>query len=217
MAAMSLDKTRETLLTATLAHVPFDGWSEAALRAGAEDAGLSAAEALNAIPGGPAEAVSLFSGWADGCMLARLEKMDLESMKVRDKVAAGVRLRLEALESHREAVRRSLAFLAMPQHAGLGLSCLHRTVDAIWYMAGDRATDYNYYTKRLLLAGVLSSTMLFWLNDKSKNHAATWAFLERRIDEVLKVGGRLGKTVKSLLDLPDRVMARCATRPASRR
>ena len=214
---MSLDKTREKLLLATLPHVPFDGWSEAALRAGAEDAGLTAAEALNAIPGGPAEAVSLFSGWADGRMLARLEKKDLASMKVRDKVAAGVRLRLEALEPHREAVRRSLAFLAMPQHAGLGLSCLHRTVNAIWYMAGDRATDYNYYTKRLLLAGVLSSTTLFWLNDRSKDHAATWAFLDRRIDEVLKVGGRLGKTVKSLLDLPDRVMARRATRDGARR
>jgi ubiquinone biosynthesis protein COQ9 len=84
-------------------------------------------------------------------------------------------------------------------------------------MAGDRATDYNYYTKRLLLAGVLSSTTLFWLNDRSKDHAATWAFLDRRIDEVLKVGGRLGKTVKSLLDLPDRVMARRATRDAARR
>ena len=78
-------------------------------------------------------------------------------------------------------------------------------------MAGDRATDYNYYTKRLLLAGVLSSTTLFWLNDRSEGHEATWAFLERRIDEVLKVGGRLGKTMKGLLDLPDRLMARRAT------
>ncbi len=174
---MSLDKTREKLLLATLAHVPFDGWSEAALRAGAEDAGLSTAEALNAIPGGPAEAVSLFSGWADGRMLARLEKMDLASMKVRDRVAAGVRLRLEILEPHKEAVLRAIAFCALPHHAALGLKSLHATVDAIWVMAGDRSTDYNYYSKRLLLAGVLSSTTLFWLNDKSDGHAATWAFL----------------------------------------
>ncbi len=209
---MTIEKTREKLLLASLAHVPFDGWSEAALRAGAADAGLSPAEALNAFPGGPAEAVEAFSHWADGRMLAALEKRDLGSMKVRDKVTAGVRLRLEALAPHKEAARRACAFCALPHHAALGLACLHRTVDAIWIMAGDRATDYNYYSKRMLLAGVLTSTTLFWLNDKSADQAATWAFLERRIGEVLKIGGRLGKTVKKVLDAPDRLMAACARR-----
>jgi ubiquinone biosynthesis protein COQ9 len=205
---MDIDKIREKLLLATLPHVPFDGWSNAAIRAGAEDAGLSPAEALNAFPAGPAEALALFSDWADRQMLARLEKTDLDTLKVREKVAAGVRLRLEILEPHKEAVRRGLAFLSLPPNAGQGLKGLHRTVDAIWTMAGDRATDYNYYTKRLLLAGVLSSTTLFWLNDRSDGHEATWAFLDRRIDEVLKIGGRLGKTMKRLLDLPDRLMAK---------
>ena len=215
--AMDIDKIREKLLLATLPHVPFDGWSEAAIRAGAEDAGLSPAEALNAFPAGPAEALAWFSDWADRQMLARLEKTDLDTLKVREKVAAGVRLRLEVLEPHKEAVRRGLAFLSLPPNAGQGLKGLHRTVDAIWTMAGDRATDYNYYTKRLLLAGVLSSTTLFWLNDRSDGHEATWAFLDRRIDEVLKIGGRLGKTMKGLLDLPDRLMAALGPRGFARR
>lgn len=214
--AMDIDKIRETLLLATLPHVPFDGWSNAALRAGAEDAGLSPAEALNAFPAGPGEALALFSDWADRQMLTRLDQLDLDAMKVRDKVAAGVRLRLEVLQPHKEAVRRGLSVLALPANAGQGLKSVHRTVDAIWTMAGDRATDYNYYTKRLLLAGVLSSTTLFWLNDRSEGHAATWAFLERRIDEVLKVGGRLGKTMKGLLDLPDRLMPKVMAGRGSR-
>lgn len=209
--AMDIDKTRETLLLATLAHVPFDGWSAAAVRAGAKDAGLTPAEALNAFPAGATEALALFSDWADREMLARLDRIDLDALKVREKVAAGVRLRLEVLAPHKEAVRRGLSVLALPQNAGQGLKSLHRTVDAIWTMAGDRATDYNYYTKRLLLAGVLSSTTLFWLNDRSEGHQATWGFLERRIGEVLKIGGSVGKTMKSLLDLPDRLMA--ARRP----
>ncbi len=215
--SMDIDKMREKLLLATLPHVPFDGWSSTAIRAGAEDAGLSPAEALNAFPAGPAEALALFSDWADRQMLARLEKTDLDTLKVREKVAAGVRLRLEVLEPHKEAVRRGLAFLSLPPNAGQGLKGLHRTVDAIWTMAGDRATDYNYYTKRLLLAGVLSSTTLFWLNDRSEGHEATWAFLERRIDEVLKIGGRLGKTMKGLLDLPDRLMTACRPKGFARR
>lgn len=204
---MDIEDAREKLLLATLAHVPFDGWSEAALRAGAEDAGLTPAEALNAIPGGPAEAVALFSAWADRRMVGRLAAMDLDSMRVRDRVAAGVRARLEILEPYREAVRRSLAFLALPQHGPQALRAVHETVDAIWVMAGDRATDYNYYTKRLLLAGVLTSTTLFWLNDRSEGRAQTWAFLDRRIEEVLRVAGGLGRTVKGWLDLPDRLFA----------
>jgi ubiquinone biosynthesis protein COQ9 len=206
-----IDRTRQTLLLAMLPHVPFDGWSDRAIRAGAADAGLTAAEALNAFPGGPAEALALFSNWADRQMLARLEKHDLAALKVRERVALGVRLRLEVLAPHKEAVRRGLSLLALPPHASQAMKSLHRTVDAIWTLAGDRSTDYNYYTKRLLLAGVLSSTTLFWLNDRSEGHEATWAFLERRIDEVLKVGGTLGKTMKSLLDLPDRLMT--ARRP----
>jgi len=212
-----IERTRKTLLLAMLPHVPFDGWSDAAIRAGAADAGLAPAEALNAFPGGPAEALALFSDWADREMLQRLAKLDLAALKVRERVAAGVRLRLEVLAPHKEAVRRGLSLLALPPNAGQGLKSLHRTVDAIWTLAGDRSTDYNYYTKRLLLAGVLSSTTLFWLNDRSEGHQATWAFLERRIDEVLKVGGTLGKTMKGLLDLPDRLMAARRPRGFARR
>jgi ubiquinone biosynthesis protein COQ9 len=140
-------------------------------------------------------------------MLESLEGLDLASLKVREKIAAGVRARLEAVAAHREAVRSGLTYFALPQNAATGLACLYHTVDAIWYAAGDRATDYNFYTKRALLSAVYSSTLLFWLNDKSEDHAATWAFLERRIAEVLKVAGNLGKGVTAAMNLPDRFFA----------
>ncbi|HEY5598497.1 MAG TPA: COQ9 family protein, partial [Kiloniellales bacterium] len=127
--------------------------------------------------------------------------------KMRDRIAVAVRTRLELLAAHREAVRRGVAFLALPINAPLGLKCVYRTVDAIWYAAGDTATDYNFYSKRLLLAGVYSATLLFWLNDASEGSAATWAFLGRRIAEVLKVGRSVGRTMTALLDFPDRLFA----------
>ncbi len=202
---MDIDKTRAKLLAAALAHVPFDGWTGRALRAGAADAGLEPASALNAFPGGPAELLEFFSAEVDRRMLAELEKRDLAAMKVRQRVAAAVRARLDLLAPHREAVRRGLSFLALPRHAGLGAKCLYRTVDAVWYAAGDTSTDYNFYTKRLLMAGVYTSTVLFWLNDSSKGCAETWAFLDRRIAEVMRLGGTLGRGIGALLDLPDRL------------
>ena len=82
--------------------------------------------------------------------------------------------RIGAVVAHREAVRRALTYLAQPQHGGRGLKCLYRTVDEMWYAAGDRATDFNFYTKRLTLAGVYSATLLFWLDDASEDSEATW-------------------------------------------
>ncbi len=199
------ESERRRLMEAILPHVAFDGWTHQALAAGFADVGHEAWEIQRYFPGGPADVLALFSAEADRRMLDGLSALDLDTLRVRDRVAQGVRLRLEALAGHKEAVRRGLAFFALPGNAPRGLACLHRTVDLIWYAAGDRATDYNYYTKRMLLAGVYSTTLVFWLNDRSEDQAASWAFLDRRIDEVLKVGGRLGKTVGRLLDLPERL------------
>lgn len=210
---MSIDETRDKLLAASLAHVPFDGWSGRALRAGAAEIGLDPVLAANAFPGGPAELLEAFSTEIDRSMLVELELRDLRSMKHRQRIATAVRARLERLVPHREAVRRGLSFLAQPRHAALGAKCLYRTVDAIWHAVGDTSTDYNFYSKRMLLAGVYSATLLFWLSDESEGFAETWAFLDRRIAEVVKIGGSLGRVMGGLLDLPDRLLR---TRPGAR-
>lgn len=199
---------RQDLLAAALDHVAFDGWSEAAIRSAAKDLDIDPALAANAFPGGGGELIAFYSAEIDRRTLEALEKLPLEEMKVREKIHAGVMTRLELLEPDKEAVRRGLSFLALPFNAPLAAKLLYRTVDALWYAAGDRATDYNFYTKRGLLAGVYSSTLLFWLNDSSEDYAATHAFLDRRISEVLKIGGRLGKGMAGLMDLPDRLAER---------
>jgi ubiquinone biosynthesis protein COQ9 len=122
-------------------------------------------------------------------------------MKVRERIAAGVRARLAVLAPHREAARRALAVLAQPQNAALGLKLVYRTVDAIWYAAGDTATDYNFYTKRALLAAVYGATMLYWLEDRSPDGAETEAFLARRLGEAMalpKVAARLRAAADNL-------------------
>lgn len=191
---MDETQAKDRLLLAVLPHVPFDGWSIAALRAGARSLGLSEAEAIALFPRDGAAMVEWFSRWADREMLARVAGAEFEPLKVRERVAAAVRARLAVLEPHREAARRGLAVLALPQNALLGMRLLYETVDAIWYAAGDTATDYNFYTKRALLAGVYGATMLYWLDDRSPGSLDTHAFLERRLADVMslpKVGARL--------------------------
>ncbi len=200
---------RDMVLLATLPHVVFEGWTDAALRAGINDLGGPPGPGDKAgelaFPGGMAEMAGYFSGWADRRMVAEMEKLDIAAMRVRDRIAAGVQLRLRALAPHREAVRRLPAFLALSHNGALALECTCRTVSEIWYAAGDESTDFNFYSKRALLAPVLTATTLYWLaddGDEAGDYPQTWAFLERRIAEVLKIPPLKAQLIKRLSQIP---------------
>jgi len=201
------DDARQQLVLASLPHVAFDGWSSKALLAGGRDLGLTAGAVANLCPGGAGEAIEAFSDWADDAMVGSFAEGELESLPVRVRIHALVTARLQALEPHAEAVRRGTAWLALPQNAPLGARLIWRTADRVWYAAGDRSTDHNWYSKRALLSAVLGPTLLYWLDDRSEDRTATAAFLERRLNDVVKVGGQFGKTFGRLLSLPDRLFA----------
>lgn len=197
-----LDEKRR-LLAALLAHVPFDGWTAQALSRAAADAGFDQGVVARAFPGGAADALDFWVAETDAAMLAAMETDGAAPMKLRERIAAAVMLRLDLVAPHREAVRRALALEALPQHAPRLLHQLYRTVDAIWYAAGDTSTDFNFYTKRLLLAGVYSATLLHWLDDKSEGFSATRAFLGRRIGEVMQIQKARGRLTEVAGRLPN--------------
>lgn len=197
-AQTALMARRDAILVGMLPDVAFDGWTDASLRRGAVAVGLAEMEARVAFPGGAVAAVRHFSDWADRAMVADLGGRDLNSMKVRDRVTLAVRCRLELLTPHREAVRRASGLLSMPGHATIGPALVAATVDAAWRAVGDRSTDYNFYTKRLLLAGVVATTTLYWLDDRSNDLADTWSFLDRRIANVMSIGKGIGMATARL-------------------
>ena len=177
---------RDRLADAILAEASFDGWSRAAMAAASARLALPAGEADRLFPGGPVQALTYVSKRADRRTVEDMEKEGVATLKIRERITAAVRIRLARHTGEHEAARRALAFLALPLNAGLGLKLLYQTVDAMWYAAGDTSTDFNFYTKRATLACVYSSTLLYWLNDRSEGSEATWAFLDRRIDDVMK-------------------------------
>ena len=194
---------RDRLMLAALPHVAFDGWTATALAAGAGDAGLDGSDARRLFPGGAAEFVRAFAEWADARMVARMTADDVEAMRTHERIKTAVRARLEAVAPYREAVRRGLAHFALPANAASGLKTLYRTVDAMWYAAGDRAADFGFYTKRALLAGVFSTTLVYWLDDASDGNEATWAFLDRRIDDVMRIHRLRGRVERVAGGLPN--------------
>jgi ubiquinone biosynthesis protein COQ9 len=178
--------TKDKLIRALLPHVPFDGWGEKALAAAAQDCGLTPIEAGVYLPGKAVRQIDAWLELTDRELEAALAARGLANMKIRDRIATAVRLRLELAEPNREAVRRAATILAMPQNLPLALKSTWRTADIIWHAAGDTATDYNHYSKRTILGGVYSATLLYWLQDESDGRADTWAFLDRRIAGIMR-------------------------------
>ena len=198
---------QRTILDAALPHACIDGWTAGTLAMAAADAGLAEGDAEMAFPRGPIDAVLTYVQLVDEDMVAEMEDLAqnepevFDNMRTREKIAVSIQVRLESQTVNREAVRKGLRLLADPRYAPEAAKSLAKTVDAVWRIAGDQSTDFNYYTKRGLLAGVYSATLLYWLNDDSEDQRKTWEFMRSRIGEVLRVGqaaGNFGKIAERL-------------------
>jgi ubiquinone biosynthesis protein COQ9 len=177
---------KAAVLDAALPHAAFDGFTDKVLEAAGKDTGLNATDLARLFPEGPLSLVAFYSASVDREMQERLAAMDLPSMKIRVRITEAVKTRLAILGRHKEAARRAAALLSLPLHARLAAKLLYRTVDAMWRAAGDTATDFNFYTKRGILAGVYGATLVRWFADASSDEAATNEFLAARIENVMQ-------------------------------
>lgn len=208
----TMAEAKARLLTAALPHVAFDGWSPASFQAAISDSGMSPGLAIGLFPRGGLDLAVEYHRAGDTSMAQALaQRNDLATLKIRQKVALAVRLRLQSVD--RELVRRGTALFALPGQAPEGAGLIWGTADAIWTALGDTSTDVNWYTKRGTLAAVYAATVLFWLGDDSEGAVETWNFLDRRIENIMQIekakgafrGHPLGR---ALLDGPLRILGR---------
>ena len=201
MSENLIDTRRDQLIENMLPNVPIDGWTWLALETGATNIGFKEGDARRIFINDLGATADHFALWSDRRMLTQLKDFDLESMRIRDRIYTCVKIRLTINAKHKEAMRRLLSFLALPQNVGITSKLAWRTCSEMWYVSGDNSTDWNYYSKRALLASVYSSTILYWMVDDgngSGDFPETWGFLERRIDGVLKTFGLPGQIKQRL-------------------
>jgi ubiquinone biosynthesis protein COQ9 len=208
---------RDRLVMATLAHVPFEGWSPRALMEAAKDEGLDPTICERLFPNGSLDAIDHFSDLADRRLLAAVADVKLEGMRLSERVRWLIKRRIEAWTDQRESVRRAVTFLTMPGHGRVAAHSGWRTADTIWYAAGDVATDFSYYTKRVTLSAVYTATLLYWLQDESEGCADSWAFLDRRLSDALKVTRLRVAVQKRVGHLPNPIQMLLAKAGAKRR
>ncbi len=181
-----LEAIRLKLALAVGENAVFDGWTTKAVDSAAAQLDVDPAQARLAFPKDPGHMIEAWIGGVDAAMEAHFTPRKIAAMKIRDRIRALIWYRLETMGPAREAVRSALSILAMPQNAPLGLRIGWRSADLMWRIAGDTATDYNHYSKRLILSGVYGSTLLAWLDDDSEGWTETSAFLDRRLADVMR-------------------------------
>lgn len=182
----TLDEVRAALAPLVAHNAAFDGWNKAAVDLAAEQLGIAPEIATLAFEGEPLGMIDAWFAHIDAAMLAACPPERLSAMKIRARIAALVESRLNAIAQNKEALRRALSILALPQNMAHAGKLGWRAADLMWRAAGDVAVDYNHYTKRTLLTGIYTATLLVFLNDESEDHADTRAFLARRIEGVMR-------------------------------
>ena len=181
-----LEDIREKLALAVGENAVFDGWTPAAVDSAAGQVGFDPAQARLALPKDQGGKIDLYIRAVDRELEAWFTPERLQGLKIREKIRGLIWKRLEIMAPAREAVRRALSILAMPQNIPMGLKAGWRTADVMWRIAGDTSTDFNHYTKRVTLAGVYASTLLVWLDDRTEGWTETADFLDRRIEDVMQ-------------------------------
>ncbi len=187
-------KQQRAILKEALPIAAFDGWSQATLTKAAVKVGMPAMEARRLFPDGVPEALICYAEWLREQLMDAVKQTSLKDMRVHERIRWLVLAYFALMEPHREAVRRAAAIGIMPQHATRSIRTLWQLCDVMWRLAGDSSTDFNYYTKRGLLAKVIASSFICWLNDTSVEHTDTQAFLDRRLQDVLRTGKAIGQT-----------------------
>ena len=182
---ISIDEAKSRIVANAADHIVFDGLSDVALNAAAADAEMSGDLVRAAFPKGAQDLGVEMHLAADRELAERLKTEDMTALRYSEKVARAVMIRLEIAGENKEAVRRAANFFALPQNAMAGSKCIWNTADTIWTALGDTSDDLNWYSKRTILSGVYSASLLYWLGDDSEGVTRTKTFVDRRIENVM--------------------------------
>ncbi len=196
-ADATLDDLRLRLAPLIADAAVFDGWSAEAVKAAAEQAGVDTDVAAFAFKGGAMAMISAWTGSVDLAMARELSPAELAALPIRARIRRLVQFRLDAVAGQEEALSRALAIMALPHNVAAGVKLGWRSADVMWRLAGDRATDYNHYTKRATLGAIYAATLTVFASDRSESKAETRAFLDRRIEGVMRFEKAKGQILRS--------------------
>jgi len=189
-AGQSDEEIRRAILDAALAHVHARGFSIPALTQGAKDCGFESTAVLHGMfdNGGMAVLDHLCRSQT-AAMVEEVSKLPLHDMTALERVQCAMKSRLEMNKPYLDIWASAMALGASPEHLATTHAHIAHTVDCMWEIAGVNSDEATTYTKKVALGAVYVSTELFMLSDQSLEHEHTWAFMDRRLNDLLNLQG----------------------------
>ena len=190
---MEYKKEKELFLKTALPDIPFDGWSDDLMERTSKKLKISNTKVSKIFPQDYKDLVLFFFEYLSDKTIEKFNKLNTKDMRVRDKISEAVKIRFKIAAENKEAFALAIKATAHPSYRLQLPKLIWSAADKIWWAAGDTSTDYNHYTKRLLLSGVITASTFYWLNDNSANNEQVNKFIDRRIENVLQLGKTVSK------------------------
>ena len=212
-----LFEAKKNLLHQASQFIPFDGWSKSCFVEAAQNANLSVEEAYFLFPNGVRDLAVFFHEYGDTKMIEILQNENFDDLRFRDKISQAVWIRLKVNESERHLVRRCMAYFSLPQNFALGSKLIWGTADKIWNFFEDQSEDYNWYSKRMILSGVITSSFFYFIGDNSEGNLSTKDFIDRKIRNIMSFEKYKSYVQKNPVMSPFfRIMERFVKKPPSK-
>ncbi|KAK4944059.1 Ubiquinone biosynthesis protein coq9, mitochondrial [Elasticomyces elasticus] len=184
-------ETQDRILSAAIARVPKHGFTDETLSLGAKDAGYLDVT-VQLFPRGAFDLIHYHLVKQRLALKSNVQFPEGTQLGLGPKVRALAMARLRANADIIHQWQGALGYMSLLGNIPASLKELHSLSDEIWYLAGDTAVDFSWYTKRASLATVYASSEMFMTTDTSKDFAATQEFLDRRLKAAQNLGGSVG-------------------------
>ncbi len=126
----------------------------------------------------------------------KLKKINLINFPINKRIKKILLLRFELLNEDKEFYKKTFNHLLLPTNNKISKKSLYNSVNTMWYLAGDNSTDFNFYTKRLILSGIYTNALIIFFSKDMK-------YVEENIDNNLKRISKIPKIKERISFIKD--------------
>jgi len=204
MRINNLNSRRKKVLNISKKFIVKNGWNENLFLKLSENSKYKIDELKVLFPNGYTALLEFYLNELNAEMILSSKKINLIRMKTHQRIKALIMLRLNNLQKEKDLFKKTYFILALPKHSKIAVMSLYKTVDEMWFLAGDISTDFNFYSKRAILASIYSATILYWINNN--NLKQTTKFLDNQLAKVSKIP-EIKNKIKNLFDLGPKIFS----------
>jgi ubiquinone biosynthesis protein COQ9 len=195
-------ENKQKIISKFIELLQFEGWSNNTLEKAAKECGFDSGYLSIIYPGGISEFTNEFITECNDAALKVALDDNFAKLRTTQKVEEIIYRRIGTYHNvlgSIDNVRKFVGYCGNPVNVPGSLRNIYSFSSDVWYLLGDKSTDFNYYTKRISLSAIYTKCMLYSLSDKSDNLTQTKKYIQKSIDGLMKIN-KLKQKVNDILN-----------------